>query len=275
MGAMCVPGGGMRSAARLRIIADTGVTVLCCTPTYATHLAEAASEAGVDLASTAVRMLIVAGEPGGSIAGTRARLSELWPGAQVVDQHGMTETGPVTYQCPAREGVLHVYEEAYIPEVIDPATGAAAAPGGEGELVLTNLGRTGSPLLRYRTGDIVRLAVPDRCSCGSWEAAFEGGIVGRTDDMVLVRGVNVYPSAVEDIVRTCGGVAEYRVRVSTDRSMVELRMEVEASGDADGLVHRLEAALRDSLALRIPVEVVAPGTLPRFEMKARRWVASP
>ncbi|MEZ5353105.1 MAG: AMP-binding protein [Bryobacteraceae bacterium] len=261
IGALCIPGGGMRSGARLRVIADTGVTVLCCTPTYAVHLAEAAAAEHIDLARTSVRMLIVAGEPGGSIAGTRGRLRELWPGAAIVDQHGMTEVGPVTYQCPAREGVLHVYEEAYLPEIIN------------GELVLTNLGRTGSPLLRYRTGDLVQQTAADRCVCGSWEMGFEGGIIGRTDDMVVVRGVNVYPSAVEDIVRACGGVAEYRVHVSMDRSMVELRMEVEPEGaQDDSLGQRLETAMRDSLALRIPVTIVPAGALPRFEMKARRWV---
>ncbi|MEZ5399266.1 MAG: AMP-binding protein [Bryobacteraceae bacterium] len=277
MGALCIPGGGMRSAARLRVIADTGVTVLCCTPTYAMHLAEEAAAEGVSARPASVRMLIVAGEPGGSIAGTRARLKAAWPNAEIVDQHGMTEVGPVTYQCPARPGVLHVYEEAYFPEVIHPATGQQIPRGGEGELVLTNLGRTGSPLLRYRTGDIVRLSPSDRCQCGSWEMAFEGGIIGRTDDMVVVRGVNVYPSAVDDIVRASGGVAEYRVRVTTDRSMVELAMEVEPDGsvDAPALVHRLETALRDSLALRIPVAIAAAGSLPRFEMKARRWVVIP
>jgi phenylacetate-CoA ligase len=265
----------MRSAARLAIMMDLAATVLCCTPTYAMHLAEVAREEGIDLSRSRLRTILVGGEPGGSIPATRARIESLWPGARVVDHHGMTEIGPVSYECPVRRGVLHVIESAFIPEVIDQATSQPVAQGGAGELVLTNLGRAGSPLLRYRTGDIVQRASADRCECGSYEMALEGGILGRTDDMVVVRGVNVYPSAVEEILRSCAGVAEYRVRISESRSMVELALEAEpdaAHENDPALAHHLETAFRDALALRIPVMVVPRGTLPRFEMKARRWV---
>src|SRR5690348_7562968 len=153
MGCLCIPGGGMRSAGRLRTIVDMGATVLCCTPTYAIRLAEVAVEEEIDLAAAQVRTIIVAGEPGGSVPGTSRLISELWHGARVVDQHGMTEVGPVSYGCPKQTGILHVIESAYIAEVIDPQTGNAVPRGATGELVLTNLGRTGSPLLRYRTGD--------------------------------------------------------------------------------------------------------------------------
>jgi phenylacetate-CoA ligase len=269
MGCLCIPGGGMRSAARLRTILDTGVTVLCCTPTYAIRLAEVAREEKIDVAHSQVRSIIVAGEAGGSIPATRAYIERLWPGARVVDHHGMTEVGPVSYGCPQRPEVLHVIESAYIAEVMD--TDASGA----GELVLTNLGRLGSPLLRYRTGDLVRPGAEGRCACGSYELALAGGILGRTDDMVTVRGVNVYPSAVEDIVRSCQGVAEYRVEIHNNRALQELRMEVEPvleHPDPEGLAQRLEAELSNALALRIPVCSVASGVLPRFEMKARRWV---
>jgi phenylacetate-CoA ligase len=266
MGCLAIPGGGMRSGARLRAILDVAANVLCCTPTYAIHLAEAAAEEDIDLSASPIRTILVAGEPGGSIPGTRARIERLWPGARVVDHHGMTEVGPVSYGCPARAGVLHVMEESFIAEVADNR-----------ELILTNLGREGSPLIRYRTGDIVQPAPPGTCVCGSTDLALVGGILGRTDDMVVVRGVNVYPAAVEDVVSHVGGVAEYRVRVFTERSLTELGIEAEpdaAHMSDQGLAHRIEAALRDALALRIPVTLVAPGSLPRFEMKARRWVRS-
>jgi phenylacetate-CoA ligase len=275
LGCLCIPSGGMRSAARLLTMIETGATVLCCTPTYAIRLAEVANEEGIDIAEAKIRTIIVAGEPGGGIAATRTHIETLWRGARLVDHHGMTEVGPVSYECPKRPRVLHVIGSAYIAEVIDPETGRAVPAGGSGELVLTNLGRVGSPLLRYRTGDLVRRGAGDRCECGSYEVTLEGGILGRTDDMVVVRGVNLYPSAVEDIVRACGGVAEYRVEVSTRHTLPEVRIEIEplpGHQDAPSLQHHLETALRNAFSLRFSVSSVAPGTLPRFEMKAKRWV---
>jgi phenylacetate-CoA ligase len=185
----------------------------------------------------------------------------------------MTEIGPVSYECPRRPGVLHIMELAYVPEVIDPGTGEPVGPGGTGELVLTNLGRTGSPLLRYRTGDLVRRAEPARCPCGSWELALEGGILGRADNLVVVRGVNLYPSAVEEIVRSQGHVDEFRVETFTERALTEMSIQVEASlQDPDGLAHRIAAAMHKAFGLRVAVSCVPRGSLPRFEAKARRWI---
>ncbi len=257
IGCLCIPSGGMRSGARLRTLIDAGATVLCCTPTYAIRLGETAAEEGIDLSAAKIRKIIVSGEPGGAIPATRARIEQLWHGAQVLDHHGMTETGPVSYGCPARPGVLHIIESAFIAEVIDS------------ELVLTNLGRTGSPLLRYRTSDVVKPTAESPCACGSYELALEGGILGRTDDMVVVRGVNVYPSAVENILRAAGGVAEYRVEIRTLHALPELRIQVEASAEH---AQRIQTALNNAFALRIPVSSVPAGTLPRFEMKAKRWI---
>jgi len=275
IGCLCLPGGGLNSAARLRAILDQGTTILCCTPTYAIRLGEVAADEKIDLTASQVRIILVAGEPGGSIPATRARIEELWPGARVFDHHGMTETGPVTFECPSRPGVLHVLEGAYIAEVIDPVTCQAAPNGQVGELVLTTLGRTGSPLLRYRTGDMVRLAPEGICECGRSELGLEGGILGRTDDMVIVRGVNVYPSAVEEIIRGCGGVAEYQVHVGASQSLSELTIQVEADSncrDTGALAQELEKAFQSALALRVGVTNVPHGTLPRSEMKAKRWV---
>lgn len=273
MGCLCMPGGGMPTVARLAVILDTGATVLCSTPTYAIHMAEVAEREGIDLGRSQVRSIIVAGEPGGSIPATRRRIEERWPGARVVDHHGMTEIGPVSYGCPARRDVLHVIESSYIAEVIDPETRRQVTRGTRGELVLTNLGRAGSPLLRYRTGDLVIASAQPECECGTADMALIGGILGRSDDMVVVRGVNVYPSAIEEVLRAEGGVAEYRVRISNPDGMTELNIEVEPeSGAQDGLAHRIEARLREALSLRIPVSLAAAGALPRFEMKARRWI---
>jgi phenylacetate-CoA ligase len=275
IGCLAIPGGGMRSAARLRTLLETSATVLCCTPTYAIRLAEVAAEENIDLAAAAVRTLIVAGEPGGSVPATRSHISKLWHGARVVDHHGMTEIGPVSYGCPKRPGVLHVIEDSSIAEVIDPLTGQPVPRGVTGELVLTNLGRLGSPLLRYRTSDVVQAAVEDRCACGTEDLALDGGILGRTDDMLVVRGVNVYPSAVENILRGFEAVSEYRVEIQNQRTLPELSIRIEAApahAHDSTLTHRLEAALTNAFALRIPVSLVPQGSLPRFEMKARRWV---
>src|SRR5262249_17624120 len=164
LGCRCLPGGGMSSLARLRAILDHGATALCCTPTYGLHLAEIAVREGIDLSTSPVKKLIVAGEPGGSILRTRARLEAAWPGAQVCDHHGMTETGPVSFQCPARPRVLHVIETSYIAEIVVPTGSKPVSTGEPGELVLTTLGRIGSPLLRYRTGVLVLPAAEGLCS---------------------------------------------------------------------------------------------------------------
>jgi phenylacetate-CoA ligase len=249
--------------------------VLCCTPTYALHLAQVAGQEQLDLRTSRVRVILVAGEAGGSIAATRARLEQLWPGARVLDHHGMTEVGPASYGCPARPGVLHLLESSFIAEILDPVSGAAVPPGQVGELILTPLGRFGSPLLRYRTGDLVKASPEPLCPCGSPDLALEGGILGRVDDMLLVRGVNIFPSAVEDIIRRQAGVVEYRARYDATRPLAELSLEIEPAPDCaevPALVRRLESELEAAYHLRIPVAAVAPGTLPRFEMKARRWI---
>ncbi|MEY2428403.1 MAG: phenylacetate-CoA ligase [Verrucomicrobiota bacterium] len=279
MGCLCVPGGGLSSVARVRAILDNQITLLCCTPTYAMRLAEVAVEEKIDLSASPLRAIIVAGEPGGSIPAFRARLTDLWRGPRICDHHGMTETGPVTYECPARAGVLHVMESAFFAEVIEPATGKPVAPGQTGELVLTTLTRTGSPVLRYRTGDIVKSPPLNSqpCSCGSYELALEGGILGRADDMVVVRGVNVYPSAIEEIVQACGGIAEYQVQVSSKGPLTELSLQIEPRpecADVAGLVRKLANSFETALALRVAITLAPIGTLPRFEMKAQRWHSS-
>jgi phenylacetate-CoA ligase len=268
-GNWCLPGGGMSSAARLRFLLDHQATVVLSTPTYALHLAEVAQQEGLDLAGSPVRMLIVTGEPGGSIPATRRRIEQAW-GARVFDHSGMTEAGSLSIECPENPGGLHWLETECIAEVIDPQTAEPVPAGQVGELVLTNLGRWGSPLLRYRTGDLVR-ADPRPCPCGRSLLRLDGGILGRTDDMIHLRGNNVYPSALEGVIRRFPEVAEFRIRVETPRSLPVLRVELEpVASAADGVAERVDRAIRDELFFRAEVTTVPPGTLPRFEMKARR-----
>ena len=274
MGCLAISGGGMRSPARLRAILDNEVTVLCITPSYAVHLAEIALSEDIDLSLAKVRRIIVAGEPGGSIPATRALIEKLWTGAQVIDHHGMTEVGPVTYQCPLHPGTLHMMEAAFFAEIVDPETCKPVEPGQTGELVLTNLGRVGSPLLRYRTGDIVRRADAVSCACGSFELAIQGGILARSDDMVIVRGVNIYPSAIEDVMRSCG-ITEFRVETFVERSLTEMSITIEADserGNCGSVIDRVVTALRNALSLRVKVTSAPRGSLPRFEGKSSRWI---
>jgi phenylacetate-CoA ligase len=264
LGALAIPGGGQDSPARLAAMQTLGATVLVCTPSYALHLLQVARERGLDPATLPVRVTVHAGEPGAGIPSVRARIEAGW-GARAFDHAGMTEMGAYGYECEAQAG-LHVNESEFVAEVIDPVTGA---PASEGELVLTNLGRLGSPLVRYRTGDRVRMA-PRPCACGRTFARLEGGILGRLDDMLIVRGVNVFPSAIEAIVRRFP-VEEFQIEVFRAGELDEVRVLVEVDGGADGARH-VHEALRTGLGIRMEVAPVAPGSLPRFELKARRVV---
>lgn len=274
-GALAIPGGGLSTKGRLRVLIDNQATSLCCTPTYAIRLAEAAAEDGIVLAAeSAVRRVVVAGEPGGGIAGVRERISEAWGGAQVFDHHGMTEVGPVSYPNPTFPGILHVIESGYLAEVLDRESGQEVGPGEVGELVLTTLNRVGSPLLRYATGDLVRRSARSAAELGTEDLALEGGILARCDDMVVVRGVNLYPSAIDEILRRFPEIGEYRVSLQIDRAMTEIEIEIEPwpQHPIEGLTRRVEDALRASFQLRVPVRLIDPGSLPRFELKAKRWV---
>lgn len=269
IGALCISGGAQSTSERIAGIVATDATVLLCTPTYALRLAEAARDEGIDLSRSGLRVSIHAGEPGASIPSTRDRI-EAALGVRAFDHTGATEVGPTGFSCEARDGV-HIVEREFVVEVLDPASGEVTDEG-DGELVLTNLGRWGSPAIRYRTGDHVS-ARRGTCGCGRTWLKLAGGILGRVDDMVVVRGVNVYPSAIEAVVREIGEVAEYRVEAHDERGMTELRVVVEpASGAGNGLDARVGEALQRALGLRCDVALVGPGALPRFELKAKRFV---
>jgi phenylacetate-CoA ligase len=214
---------------------------------------------------------MVAGEPGGSIPATRARIESSW-GARVFDHSGLTEVGPAGVECTENPAGIHILEDHYLAEVIDPTTTQPVLSGTLGELVLTNLGRSGSPVLRYRTGDLVKVD-PEPCPCGSRFIRLQGGILGRTDDMIHVRGNNLYPSALEAIIHRFTEVAEYRVEVDESETLTALRIELEPASDrlASGLADRVAHAIREELLFRADVKIVAPGSLPRYEMKAQRF----
>ncbi|HEX4588486.1 MAG TPA: AMP-binding protein [Gemmataceae bacterium] len=267
-GYLTLPGGGMSSAARLRFLLHHAATVVFCTPSYALHLAEVADVEGIDLAGSPVRMIVAAGEPGAGIPATKQKIEAAW-GARLFDHYGLTEVGPAAVECLENPGGMHVMARDYIAEVIDPATAEPVPPGTVGELVVTNLGRLGSPLVRYRTGDLVRID-PAPCPCGRPWPRLAGGVLGRTDDMIHLRGNNVYPTALEAVVRRFPEVAEYRVTIDRTGPLAEVRIEVETT--AKGVAERLNRAIRDELFFRADVTEVAPGSLPRFEMKARRII---
>jgi phenylacetate-CoA ligase len=264
LGALAIPGGGQDSGQRLATLETLGITALCCTPSYALHLAEIARERGVDLAKVGVGTTVHAGEPGAGIPAVRARIEAAW-GARAYDHAGMTEMGAYGFECAAQAG-LHVNESEFIVEVIDPVTARAAR---EGELVLTNLGRVGSPAIRYRTGDRVRLADAP-CACGRTFVRLDGGILGRLDDMIIVRGVNLFPSAIEGIVRRHPVVEEFQIEVFRDGELDQVRILAEATEPTVARV--LQDAFRADLGIRLEVTVVPIGSLPRWELKARRMV---
>jgi phenylacetate-CoA ligase len=289
IGRLCLPGGGMSSEARLNLIRENQATVVCCTPTYALRLAEVAAEMTRQHGGTvaemlkSVRLLIVAGEPGGSVRSIRQRIEAAW-GARVIDHWGMTEVGPLAAECIENPGGLHVLETECIAEIIDPATGQpfdldAASDSVRGELVITNLGRTGSPVIRYRTGDIVELD-PQPCPCGRSLIRLAGGILGRVDDMLTIRGNNVFPTAVEAILREFPEVSEFRLETVTRDAMPQLRIELETTlGLADAhdsaqtfkrLSEQIAAAIHDRLHFRPEIVPVPPQSLPRSEFKSRR-----
>lgn len=274
IGAFVVTGGGMSTRARIRAILEHQITVLPATPTYALHMAEQAAADGIRLADSSVRLLIVAGEPGGSIPAVRERIREAW-GAQVRDHWGMTEVGALGYECPVVERRMHLFEEDCIAEVVDPQTGRPVAPGSDGELVITTLWRPGQPVIRYRTGDIVRLAPHQRCPCGVPWIGLDGGILGRRDHMVFIRGNNVYPTAIEEVIRSVPEVAEYEAVVTRRGALTELTLRIEpvpeAEGMADTICKRIQELIRDRFYFRAEVVAVPPGNLPRWELKARRW----
>ena len=269
--ALMIPGGGRDSLQRLHLMKELGVTAMCCTPTYALRLAEVARETGFDLSEIPLRTLIHAGEPGANVPATKARIESVW-NAKCFDHAGASEIGAHSFECEVQPNGTHVTESEFIVEVLNPETQEAVPEGEQGELIITNLGRIGYPVIRYRSGDLVVLN-QQTCACGRSFGRFEGGVLGRADDMVVVRGINVFPSAVENLVRQCEAVEEFRITVSTNREMGNLAIELDLSKNANPESARktVDQAIQNELSLRPEISVVPSGSLPRFEMKAKRF----
>ena len=267
LGAMTVPLGGMTSAQRIQTLAEIEATAVWCTPTYALRLHEVAMHERLESAFDSIRLVLCTGEPGASLPGVRSRIEEAF-GARCIDHAGLTETGPFGYPCPEGHG-LHVLESEFVCEIVDEQLNPAA-PGERGELLVTPLKRTGFPVLRYRTGDVV-VNTEQRCPSGHEDRWLPGGIVGRTDDMAIIRGMNVYPSAVEEAVRRVSGSGEFRITFYTEpNGMDEIKLEVELENG--GAARRLQETMRQQLGLRVRVVPVAAGVLPRPNGKSRRVV---
>jgi phenylacetate-CoA ligase len=273
LGALAISGGGQSSSQRITSIIDYGATVLVCTPTYALHLASEARKGGIDLArGSSVRITIHAGEPGACIPSTKRTIEESW-GAKCYDHAGATEVGAFGFECESQPGGIHVNEEEFIVEIVDPQTGEPTPPGQKGELIITNLGRICSPLIRYKTGDLVQLR-RQPCPCGRPFVMLEGGVLGRADDMIIVRGVNVFPSAVENVLREFSAIEEFRVEIFEKEAMQELKLTLEPRSDQNtpaDLAEQVGRRMRERIGLRPQVELVGQGALPRFELKAKRF----
>jgi len=266
VGALAIPGGGMSSRQRAKAIVSHGATVLVCTPTYALHLAEVARENGIDPAASSIRVTIQAGEPGASLPAVKHKIEEVW-GARCFDHAGASEVGAWGYESQAGDG-MHLNEEQFIFEVLDPVT---LKPADEGELIISNLGRIGMPIIRYRTGDRVRLKTI-RNSDGSRSRVLDGGIIGRADDLLVVRGINVFPSAIENIVRQFPEVGEFAVDIYKKNELDEIEVKLEIKhAEPEVIAATVAQELYDRLSLRVTAQAVPFGSLPLFDLKARRF----
>lgn len=276
IGVLTVPGGAQSTESRVRQIVDFGTTVVASTPTYALRLAQEAERCGIDLPGSAVHTVVLSGEPAGSIPETKALIEKLW-GARAYDTAGMTEISTIfMFECDHQPGGAHIIEDHVIEEVVDPATGEPVGYGEIGERVVTSFGRSMIPLLRYRTSDLVRKVPASVCGCGRTFDIYAGGVLGRVDDMKLVRGTNVYARAIEGIVRGYPEVEEFQIRISREgiRDEITLRVEVAVSEpEWAAMAERLGRELADAHeGLRFHVQRAEAGSLPRFELKAKRLV---
>jgi phenylacetate-CoA ligase len=278
MGVTVVPGGGQSSKDRIRNLIDWGATVLVGTPTYIVHLGNVAKAMGIDLATQSqIRIVALGGEPGAEIPATRKLVEEVW-GAKCYDAIGATEM-PVSFgfECTHQQGI-HIIESMFLAEVVNPETSEPVDQGEEGELIMTNLCMETMPLIRYKMRDIARL-VDDQCDCGRTFVRMEGGVLGRVDDMIIFGGVNIYPSAIENFVRSVEAFAnEFQVIVPKRSSGKRLTIKVEPSSEDIGPDALKEATtelintIKWKSGITLEIEITEIGSLPRFEFKAKRVI---
>ena len=279
IGALVIPGGAQTTEGRVKQIVEMGVTTVCSTPTYALRLWQVATEMGINLATDSkVNKVILSGEPAGSIPAVKRQLEEAW-GAKCGDTAGMTELGTIMiFECSHQPGGTHIIEDHYIEEVINPDTLEPVGYGELGERVVTSFGRGFIPVLRYRTKDMVLKVPAATCDCGRTGDIYDGGLRGRWDDMKLIRGTNVYPRAVEAIIREHDSIDEFQIYVwRKDEIRDEITIKVELKPGHEAEWPELEQTLARKLAeahenLRFNIERQESGVLPRFELKAKRLV---
>ncbi|WP_051184962.1 phenylacetate--CoA ligase family protein [Desulfatiglans anilini] len=275
-GVMIVPGGGQSSKDRVRNIFNWEATVVCGTPTYLLYLGETAKKMGVSLRDSKVSIIVAAGEPGANVLSTKQAIEETW-GAKCYDDIGSSEISNFGFECISQKGT-HVNEAMFYAECLDPETLQPVENGQVGELVLSNLCCETMPLLRYRIKDLVKFN-RERCDCGRTFLRLEGGILGRSDDMFQFGGVNVFPSAIENLIREVEVFSnEYQIVVPRMGSGKRIRIRVEPASE-DVSAEKLERAVRDFIehfkymvTFTPEVEIVGVGELPRFELKAKRVI---
>jgi phenylacetate-CoA ligase len=273
LGALVIPTGGWNSLQRLQCILENGATVIPTTPSYALTLADTAKEHHIDIANSTVRVLMLSGEPGALVPGIREKLQMLW-NAQCFDYVGMTEVGTWGFQCTAEPDGVHITESEFIAEIVNPETGIPVQEGEMGELILTNLGRSCMPAIRYRTGDLVKVR-KGSCPCGRTFRVLEGGVLGRKDEMIIIRGVNVFPNVLTDIVESYIQPGDdYQIEAYKERGgdEIAIRLEMKEEEREKAVQKAIQDEIKGRLNLRVEVKVVPKGTLPKFDHKAKRFI---
>ena len=278
-GCATIPISAGNTERQIRILREMGPTILACTPSYAMHIADTAIEMGLDPARDfSLRAGIHGAEP---FSDNFRRDLERKLGYRVLDIYGLTETmGPgVAIECWEQQG-LHIAEDHFYPEIINPETGEVLPDGEWGELVITTLDREASPVVRYRTRDITRI-IPGECPCGRTHRRIDR-LHGRTDDMLIIRGVNVFPSQIEDVMKTFPEMSSwYQIEVDTDHRSLDIvtlkaepnpNVDLDSIADIDRLQKRISAALKAALSVGVKVKLVEPKSIPRSEGKAKRIV---
>jgi phenylacetate-CoA ligase len=273
LGLLIIPTGGWNSLQRLQCIMENQATVIPTTPSHALRLADTAEEHHIDIASSSVRILMLSGEPGALVPGIREKLEKLW-NTKCFDYIGLTEVGTWGFQCTEDPTGAHVIESEFISEVVNPETGLPVEEGAVGELVLTNLGRSCMPAIRYRTGDLVKVK-KGFCPCGRTFRVLDGGILGRKDEMIIVRGVNVFPNVLANVVEThIQPGDDYQIEVVEEKGVNEVRikLEIKGTGRKEEARRAIQDEIKSRLNLRVEVELVPRGMLPKVDYKAKRFI---
>ncbi|MBN2031872.1 MAG: phenylacetate--CoA ligase family protein [Deltaproteobacteria bacterium] len=275
IGAEIVPGGVLDTQSRILKIQELQCTAMMATPTYVLGMADTARKMGIDPSSLTVRKITCAGEPGASIPTTKKRMEEAWA-AKVYDHAGATEIGAWCFECTAQSGGLHVNEAFFLVEIQDVETGEyIEEPGRRGKMIITALDRQAQPCIRFDSKDIIEWA-PEPCSCGRTFRLINGGVIGRADDITKVKGVLLSPSAIEEVVRGLDGLGnEFEVIVDKEGDIDRITLKVEIIKGREGERKQIEANLKDQLRLKTNLGYILEfhdhGTLPRYDVKAKRF----